>query len=184
MKYHWKHFSGVDWDQKHEKNDIYKIVGPQKDWAPDVSTENGNYDYLMFADLDHSNPEVCSDLLYWGVWVTNRLSISGMRLDAAKHFSTRFQKKFVQHVRDEANSKFFVIGEYWTGNVSDIHNYLEKLDYEALAYDVPLLERFSAVSHAKKADLRTLFDGTLVQSRPSHAVVRRDNQLPKFGCSY
>ncbi|OQE26462.1 hypothetical protein PENSTE_c005G04893 [Penicillium steckii] len=170
MKYHWKHFTGIDWDQKNEKNDIYKIVGPQKDWAPDVSTENGNYDYLMFADLDHSNPEVCSDLLYWGAWITNLLSISGMRLDAAKHFSTRFQKKFVQHVRDEANSKFFVIGEYWTGNVSDIHDYLEKLDYEALAYDVPLLERFSAISQAKKADLRTLFDGTLVQSRPSHAV--------------
>lgn len=175
MKYHWHHFSGVDWDQKLAKSEIYKILGPNKDWAPDVSTENGNYDYLMFADLEHSNPEVCNDLLHWGAWITKLLSISGMRLDAAKHFSTRFQKRFIQHIRDNVNPKFFVIGEYWSDKVSEIHEYLEKVDYEAMAYDVPLLKRFSVISHTPNADLRNIFDGTLVQSRPNHAVVRSKN---------
>ncbi|KAJ5762667.1 CAZyme family GH13, partial [Penicillium manginii] len=170
MKYHWQHFTGVDWDQKLETNDIYKILGPEKDWASDVSTENGNYDYLMFADLEHSNPEVCADLLHWGSWITNLLSIGGMRLDAAKHFSTRFQKKFIQHVRENSNPKFFVIGEYWTPNVSDIQDYLENLDYQAMAYDVPLLKKFSTISETPYADLRTIFNDTLVQSRPGHAV--------------
>ncbi|KAJ5089845.1 CAZyme family GH13 [Penicillium argentinense] len=170
MKYHWQHFSGVDWDQKREKNAIYKIAGPNKNWAPDVSNENGNYDFLMFADLDHSNPEVRNDLLHWGSWIAESLSLSGMRLDAAKHISTRFQKAFVEHVRDQVNPKFFVIGEYWTGNLYDIHEYLEKLDYQALAYDVPLLRKFSSISHSAKSDLRGIFEGTLVQSRPDHAV--------------
>lgn len=180
MKYHWQHFTGVDWDQKQATNDIYKILGPEKDWASDVSTENGNYDYLMFADLEHSNPEVCADLLHWGSWITNLLSISGMRLDAAKHFSTRFQKKFIQHVRENANPDFFVIGEYWTPNISDILDYLEKLDYQAMAYDVPLLKKFSTISHTPRADLRTILDDTLVQSRPSHAVVRYRETITLF----
>ncbi|MBN4842017.1 hypothetical protein H4F85_28230, partial [Citrobacter braakii] len=42
MKYPWYHFSGVDWDDSRKKNAIYKIVGPDKGWAPDVSDENGN----------------------------------------------------------------------------------------------------------------------------------------------
>lgn len=172
MKYHWQHFSGVDWDDKGKKQEIYKILGSNKDWAPDVSTENGNYDYLMFADLEHSHPEVREDLLNWGTWITESLSLSGMRLDAAKHFSTRFQKAFLEHIRENANPNFFVMGEYWTGDVSAIHDYLEAVDYQAVAYDVPLLVKFSKLSHARSPDLRGIFDGTLVQTKPENAVVR------------
>ncbi|KAI2735699.1 CAZyme family GH13 [Penicillium roqueforti] len=57
MKYHWQHFTGVDWDDASQQNAIYKILGQNKDWAKDVSDEHGNCDYLMFADLDHSHPE-------------------------------------------------------------------------------------------------------------------------------
>ena len=28
--------------------------------------ENGNYDYLMFADLDFDNPEVVREMQEWG----------------------------------------------------------------------------------------------------------------------
>lgn len=172
MKYHWQHFSGVDWDDKGKKQQIYKILGSNKDWAPDVSTENGNYDYLMFADLEHSHPEVREDLLHWGTWITKSLSLSGMRLDAAKHFSTRFQKAFVEHIREKANPDFLVIGEYWTGDVSAIHDYLKEVDYQTVAYDVPLLVKFSELSHTRSPDLRGIFDDTLVQTKPEHAVVR------------
>lgn len=172
MKYHWQHFSGVDWDDKAKKQQIFKILGPHKDWAPDVSPENGNYDYLMFADLDHSHPDVRNDLLHWGSWVTEALSLSGMRLDAAKHISVGFQRDFVRHVRKTTNPDLLVMGEYWTGDVSAIQDYLEKMDHQVVAYDVPLLQKFSKISRTHHADLRGIFDGTLVQSRPYHAVVR------------
>ncbi|KAJ5788902.1 CAZyme family GH13 [Penicillium psychrosexuale] len=66
MKYHWQHFTGVGWDDASQQNAIYKILGQNKDWAKDVSDEHGNYDYLMFADLDHSHPEVRADIMKWG----------------------------------------------------------------------------------------------------------------------
>ncbi|KAJ5202080.1 CAZyme family GH13 [Penicillium cinerascens] len=181
MKYHWQHFSGVDWDDKGKKQEIYKILGSNKDWAPDVSTENGNYDYLMFADLEHSHPEVREDLLLWGTWITESLSLSGMRLDAAKHFSTRFQKAFLEHVRERANPNFFVMGEYWTGDVSAIHDYLEEVDNQVVAYDVPLLVKFSKLSHARSPDLRGIFDGTLVKTKPEHAVTFVANHDTQVG---
>ncbi|KAL3472473.1 glycoside hydrolase superfamily [Aspergillus californicus] len=170
MKYHSEHFSGVDWDDKGRENAIYRILGPGKDWAKDVSSEKGNYDYLMFADLDLSHPEVRADLLNWGEWITKELSLSGMRLDAAKHFSTGFQKAFVEHVRKTANPDFFVMGEYWTGNIKELVAYLEEMRYTVSAYDVPLVDRFSTISRTKGADLRSIFRDTLVQRKPEHAV--------------
>ncbi|KAJ5631790.1 uncharacterized protein N7484_011890 [Penicillium longicatenatum] len=170
MKYRWQHFSGVDWDDRSKQQAIYKISAPGKGWASDVSTELGNYDYLMFANLDHSHPEVRQDLLNWGTWITDELSLSGMRLDAAKHISAGFQKEFVAHVQQTANPEFFVIGEYWTGNLSELLDYLNKLGHTVAAYDVPLLDKFSRLSHQRAADLRGIFENTLVQCRPDHAV--------------
>ncbi|KAJ5747008.1 uncharacterized protein N7511_008704 [Penicillium nucicola] len=66
MKYHWQHFNGVDWNQKGKEHAIYKTLVGNKNWAKDVSDEHGNYDYLMFANLDHSHPEVRADILRWG----------------------------------------------------------------------------------------------------------------------
>ncbi|KAL4788600.1 glycoside hydrolase superfamily [Aspergillus varians] len=170
MKYHWEHFSGVDWDDKSRENAIYRILGPNKDWAPDVSAENGNYDYLMFADLDFSHPEVRQDMLNWGTWITSELSLDGMRLDAAKHFSMGFQKAFAEHVRKTANPDFFVMGEYWTGDIRELVGYLEQMQYTVSAYDVPLVNKFSSLSRTKGADLRGIFQDTLVQRKPGHAV--------------
>ena len=171
MKYRWEHFSGVDWDDKSKENAIYKISGPGKDWAQDVSTENGNYDYLMFADLDLAHPAVREDLLQWGSWITKALSLNGMRLDAAKHFSVGFQRAFVDHVRKTANPDLFVIGEYWTGNVKALLEYLKETEYSLAAYDVPLVEKFCQLSHQQSPDLRGILKDTLVQCRPDHAVV-------------
>ncbi|CAI7627448.1 unnamed protein product [Penicillium bialowiezense] len=181
MKYHWQHFSGIDWDDKSKENAIYKIVAPNKDWAQDVSTENGNYDFLMFADLDLTHPEVRADLLQWGTWVTKSLSLNGMRLDAAKHFSTEFQKAFVQHIRKTANPEFFAIGEYWTGHLPSLLEYLEKVEYNLTAYDVPLVESFSKISHAKGSDLRRVLKDTLVDCRPDHAVTIVSNHDTQAG---
>ena len=37
---------------------MFRIVGDNKYWAQSVSREYGNYDYLMFSDIDHNHPEV------------------------------------------------------------------------------------------------------------------------------
>ena len=46
-----------------------------------MDTEKGNYDYLMFADLDYSHPEVRDDIKRWGEWIGKELKIKGIRFD-------------------------------------------------------------------------------------------------------
>ncbi|KAN0070888.1 Glycoside hydrolase superfamily [Elaphomyces granulatus] len=170
MKYHWYHFSGVDYNAADEKSAIYKIVGPNKGWAKDVSHENGNYDYLMFGDLDYSNPEVRQDVLNWVEWIGRELPLSGLRLDAIKHFSFGFQKSLIQHIRGTVGANWFIVGEYWSGSIRELLLYLRRMDYSLALFDVPLVYRFSSISRTEGADLRLVFDGTLVQYRPDHAV--------------
>lgn len=56
----WTHFTGVDYEASHNKNRIYMIRGENNGWANDnlVDDENGNYDYLMYDDIDFKHPEV------------------------------------------------------------------------------------------------------------------------------
>jgi len=142
MKYHYEHFTGVDWDDLHNESAIYKIFRPRKDWAQDVSDEHGNYDYLMFADLDHTHPEVRADIFKWAEWLGNELPISGMRIDAAKHYSAAFQRDFVDHLRKTVGADYFLVGEYWRGQVEMLHKYLKLMEYRVSLFDVPLLGRF------------------------------------------
>lgn len=171
MKYHWQHFTGVDWDDAKQTHALYKTIGHQKDWATDVSDEHGNYDYLMFADVDHSHPEVRADILRWGEWIGREMPIRGMRIDAAKHYSASFQKVFVAHLRYTVGADYFIVAEYWRGEVDLLLEYLEFMDCRVSLFDVPLLGRFAATSRSAGGDLRELFRGTLVEQMPSHAVV-------------
>ena len=43
QKYHWDHFSGVDYDNATKTNAIYRILGDNKHWARDVDKEKGNF---------------------------------------------------------------------------------------------------------------------------------------------
>ena len=62
--WHWYHFTGTDYDAKRRKSGIYLIQGDNKGWANEelVDNENGNYDYLMYADLDFKHPEVIKNI--------------------------------------------------------------------------------------------------------------------------
>lgn len=178
LKYHWSHFNGVDWDDSRQEKAVFKVNGPSKGWDSDVSNENGNYDYLMFANIDYSNPEVRDDVLNWGKWITTQLPLKGMRLDAVKHYSAAFQKTFVQQLRGCMGQDFFFVGEYWKGEVDILLKYLKNMDYQISLFDVPLLGRFSAISRTEGADLRRIFEGTLLQKCPEHAVVSCRTKQP------
>ncbi|KAL4895664.1 glycoside hydrolase superfamily [Aspergillus ambiguus] len=179
MEYHWPHFSGVDRDESRKENAIYRIVGANKKrWAEDVSLENGNYDYLMFADLDYSHPEVQHDVLNWVDWLAEQLPLSGIRLDAAKHWSVAFQKKLVDRVRAAFGADCFIVSEYWKEQTGFILNYLEKMECKLSVFDSALVGRFSTISRTKGADIRRVFEGTLVQSKPEYAVAPPYNPSP------
>lgn len=114
MKYNWNHFTATDYDAKTQTNAIYKFLGrDKKGWSKDVDDELGNYDYLMFADVDFSQPEVRDDVLKWGEWIGKELSLGGIRFDAIKHYSEDFLRDFIRHLDQTVGTNWFLVGEYW-----------------------------------------------------------------------
>ena len=131
------------------------------------------------------------DLLYGdylcetGTWLRfpagTELPISGMRIDAAKHYSAGFQKKFIEHLRATVGADYDLVGEYWRGEVGLLLEHLELMDHQISLFDVPLVGRFSVMSRTKNADLRQIFQGTLVKQRPRHAVVSLEVRASEHG---
>ena len=125
----------------------------------------------MFADLDYSHPEVCKDVTEWGKWIVGEVGLRGFRLDAVQHFSQRFTKEWIEDLRKEHGDLFYV-GEFWTGNKQDLCDWVNEMERKFSLYDSPLLNNFSNISKSEAADLRKVFDDTLVQEMPVNAVVR------------
>lgn len=170
QKYHWEHFSGTDYNNENGKKAIYKIVGENKHWSSTVSKEQGNADYMMFADVDYAHPETQEDVKNWGVWITKKLGLKGFRLDAVQHFSERFTSEWVDQLRKECGNDIFIVGEYWVGDTQELAEWLNKMGKKFSFFDAPLLYNFSKISTSEKADLRKVFDGSLVQQEPVNAV--------------
>ena len=171
QKYHWEHFSGTDYNQENEKKAIYKILGDNKGWSHSVDTEQGNADYMMFADIDYSHPEVQEDVKNWGVWITKELGLKGFRLDAVQHFSGRFTNEWVENLRSQCNGRdVFIVGEFWVGDVDQMTAWLNEMHHRFALYDAPLLYNFSKLSTTEDADLRGVFDRSLVKEAPLSAV--------------
>ena len=107
--YKWNHkdFTGVDYDNLTKENGIYKFFN--KEWATDVDTENGNYDYLMFADVDINNINVQNELIKWGKWFIDETNIDGFRLDAVKHIQFDFFKIWLDEMRKYKKKDMFAV---------------------------------------------------------------------------
>lgn len=176
MQYHWYHFTGTDYDDDSKRTAIFQILGDGKSWAESVDHERGSYDYLMFADLDHAHPEVKKDIINWGIWISDELDLGGFRFDAVKHFSEDFLRDFIDAVQksrkesDGGKRNLFCVGEFWKDSLDDMCRYLERMGRKFSLFDAPLVYNFSSLSKTEAADLRKVFDDTLVSCEPVNAV--------------
>jgi alpha-amylase len=177
FKWNASHFDGVDWDQKQQKNAIFKFKGLSKSWDWEVDTENGNYDYLMGADIDWDNAEVQSELRNWGKWYADTLKLDGVRLDAVKHIKFTGMRDWLNNLRaDTGKSNLFAVGEYWSGDLNKLNNYLTAVNGNMSLFDVPLhYNLYHAGNSRGRYDMRTLFDNTLMMNNPTKAVTFVDN---------
>lgn len=176
FKWNWEHFSATDFDQRTGETAIYKIVGGNKDFAQAVDREFGNYDYLMYANIDYNHPDVVDETIRWGKWITGELSLDGMRLDAVKHIDENFIERFVRSIREGLDRPFFVVGEYWRGDPERLREYLSDVDYHLTLFDVPLHFNLFDASRAGSAyDLRTILGDALVSFNPMNVVTFVDN---------
>ncbi|KAF3762759.1 family 13 glycoside hydrolase [Cryphonectria parasitica EP155] len=168
LRWNQTHFNGIDYCHHLKTHGVWKFEG--KEWAQDVDEELGNYDYLMFANVDHRNPEVRQDLFYWVQWLAQQIPLGGLRLDAIKHYSASFLRDFLRHVRATVGKNWFIVGEYWRENLNVLAKYIEYMDHCLSLFDVRLVSNFSRLSRHQNTDLRSVFDGTLVSLKPNNAV--------------
>jgi len=184
FKWNYNHFNGVDYDEITGKKGIFRIIGEDKGWNLGVSVERGNYDYLMFTDIDHAHPEVKAEFINWAKWFIDETGVDGFRLDAVKHIDVAFLREFNQSVREKAGNDFYILGEYWVDNMDWIKEFLEETLFGVDVFDVPLhfnLHRASVEGDAY--DLRSIYDNTLVSKYPTEAVTFVDNHDSQQGQS-
>ena len=184
FKWHWYHFTGTDQVYEPGKRAIYLIQGEGKAWSEGVDGENGNYDFLIFNDVDFDHPDVAAEMKRWGAWITETLHADGMRLDALKHIKNTFIGEFIRTLREQRGEEFYAVGEYWSGDFASLDAYLEAVGHQIDLFDAPLHFRlFEASQRGRDYDLRTLLDDTLVRRYPTLAVTFVDNHDSQHGSS-
>ena len=169
----WKCFKGVDYDAATERNGLWLFDG--KSWDSDVNQEMGNFDYLMGVDVDLHDEKVYEQLVKWGIWFVETSGVDGLRLDAIKHMSRDFYRKWLADVRAGVDHDLFCVGEYWSWSVDELRGYLGDEPQMSL-FDVPLhFAFFRASVDREHIDFAHMLDGAFVSVDPVHAVTFVDN---------
>ncbi|MBC8060565.1 MAG: alpha-amylase [Clostridiaceae bacterium] len=184
FKWNYTYFVATDKDDSTGREGIFKIIADGKDWSDNVDSENGNYDYLMFADIDYNNESVINEVKQWSLWFVKELNLDGFRLDAIKHIDEKFMRDFVNNVRVSTSKDFYVIGEYWNVEVAKLEKYLDDVDYNLNLFDVTLhYNFFEASKKGRDYDLSKILENTLVSLNPLNVVTLVDNHDSQKGQS-
>lgn len=166
-------FSGVDYAEGEGGGNIYRIINDYGDnWDRVISNEKGNFDFLMFNDIETRNPNVRAELNAWGKWFHDQCGFDGVRLDAVKHISPEFYKEWLQLLRSNTGKDIFAVGEFWApGNLPLLEKYLGAVDHSMMLFDSALhLNLRNASDAGENYDLRTVLDHSLMLASPLYAV--------------
>lgn len=175
----WDHncFTGVDYAHDLKETAIFSIQNEYGEgWEEVIDTEKGNYDYLMFADIEFRNQAVREELKKWGEWLLKETGIDGVRIDAVKHITPDFFVEWLDHMRT-IKPDLFAVGEYWApGELPLLLRYIEATEGRMSLFDSSLHHAFYYASQAgKDYDLTTILNDSLVVERPELAVTVVDN---------
>ena len=181
FKWNHTHFTGTDWDENTQSMDrIYRFTG--KKWDPNVDPEKGNFDYLMGMNVDMDNPVVVRETQKWLEWYIRETHLDGLRLDAVKHISFPFYGRLLRDIRETMGMEIPAVGEYWSGELERLLHYLDMVDNQMSLFDVALHYNFFNASQGRCA-LKHIFEGSLIEARPDHAVTFVDNHDTQYGQS-
>ena len=166
-------FSGVDYAYNMEGDGIYRILNEYGDsWQEMISDEKGNYDYLMYNDIEFRNPNVTEELKKWGKWYWDQIHFDAVRLDAVKHIPALFYVEWLKSLREQTGKEIFAVGEYWApGLLNLLLKYIEATQGEMSVFDSSLHQNFHHASNGgNNYDLRNIFKESLISALPEKAV--------------
>jgi len=170
-------FSGTDYAKDLDECAIFSIQNEYGEgWEEMVDDERGNYDYLMFSDIEFRNQAVREQLKYWGKWYYDTIHFDGVRLDAVKHISPKFYNEWLDYMRTDVKTDLFSVAEFWAPhNVSSLLKYIEATEGRTNVFDAPLQNKFhNASKQGRDFDLSKIFDDTLTAARPELSVTLVD----------
>jgi alpha-amylase len=178
-KFIWDHrcFTGVDYAHDLGETAIFSILNEYGElWEDVIDEEKGNYDYLMFCDIEFRNPAVREELKRYGAWYLKQTGFDGVRLDAVKHIAPQFYVEWLDHMRS-IKPDLFAVGEYWApGDLPLLLKYIEATGGRMSLFDAALHHNFHHASQGgKDFDLTTILNDSLVQVRPDLSVTVVDN---------
>ncbi len=171
-------FSGTDFDALKEESGIFSIINEAGEgWEEMIADEKGNYDYLMYADIEFRNPAVREELKKWGKWYKETAGFQGVRLDAVKHISPKFYNEWLAFMRTTFGEEFFAVGEYWApGDLPSLQKYIEATERKMSLFDASLHHNFhEASTKGSDFDLSSIFNETLTGTDPTLSVTVVDN---------
>jgi len=171
-------FSGIDWAEDLKETAIFSIQNEYGEGWEDVpSDEMGNYDYLMFNDVEFRNKAVREELKRWGEWYYETCGMDGFRLDAVKHIAPDFLSEWLDHMKNKFNKEFFIVGENWVlDDVANLRNYIDLTEGRMQLFDSMLHHNFfQAGKQGNSYDMGSIFKNTLVESHPQLSVTFVDN---------
>ena len=171
-------FTGVDYAYDLSENGIFRILNGYADsWEEMISDEKGNYDFLMYNDIDFRNKAVCEELINWAKWYWYQKNFDSVRLDAVKHITPSFYVKWLNQLRQNTGKEIFAVGEYWApGFLNLLLKYIEATNGEMSLFDSSLHQNFHTASvSGNKYDMRKILDETLLKAMPGKAVTVVDN---------
>ncbi|WP_442590478.1 alpha-amylase [Pedobacter sp. AW31-3R] len=171
-------FSGTDWAEDLKETAIFSIQNEYGEgWEEVPSSELGNYDYLMFSDIEFRNKAVREELKRWGEWYYETCGMDGFRLDAVKHIAPDYLNEWLDHMRNKFNKDFFVVGENWVlDDVANLRSYIDLTEGRMQLFDSMLHHNFyQAGLQGDQYDMSKIFVDTLVESHPHLSVTFVDN---------
>ncbi|KAF5055394.1 alpha-amylase [Petrimonas sulfuriphila] len=179
FKWSWEHFSATDYNYRDPKEGIYVIQGENKGVNPDdksVGQQFGNFDFLLYNDIDFKHRDVREELKRWISWFIKETKVDGLRLDAIKHISDWYIKEFIEHVRAEFGESFFIAGEYSYYENMDMNPFLMNVEHRLDLFDVVLHYHFRVCSlDGAGYDMSTILTDTIVEKYPERAVTYVNN---------
>ncbi|MEL7330170.1 MAG: alpha-amylase [Cyanobacteria bacterium J06559_1] len=152
------------------------------------------HDASLVCELDLDMPEVTQALQDWGQWLLDTTGIDGLRIDGTKHIPAGFIQRWLQQLQhyhrthkaqtqnqtqnqtQDQTDSLFIMGDYWSNRINDLHWYIAKSGGQLSLFDVPLHYNFHFASRqGSYYDLRNILKDTLMQDQPSLAVTFVEN---------
>lgn len=142
-------------------------------------------DALMGCDLDFDSIDLVKKLEAFGQWFKANIHTDGYRFDAVKHIRPKGTYNFLAAMRESAKRDLFAVGEFFSTDLSELHEYIGQTDGQISLFDFPLQRKFVHASQAgRHFNMASLNRGTLTRENPVRSVPfvhSHDDQPPMHG---